>query len=224
MAYTLVGSRYIGTGALPPPVAGYDAVDTTTGNRYDANTSATAWNLVGSVNQTNEGMLPLTGGTMTGAITGATGWAPLDSPNFTTSAKLGGLDLVTSTTLSTAITNVNNGISTKVTSAVASLSAGISVKGSVSIGTGILTFSGTTPQTIPLPTYLDGTMATAIDCKWVIGLVGGVWPCGRSDPNGDTTLLNTFTPSSNTGYCVLKDNGGIYYSTQVWYLIIAVKP
>ena len=86
MAYTLVGSRYIGTGSLPTPVAGYDAIDTSTGNQYVANTSSTAWVLVGNVNSLNLGMLPLTGGVMTGAITGATGWAPSDAANFPTKA------------------------------------------------------------------------------------------------------------------------------------------
>ena len=64
MSYVLTGTRYIGTGALPTPLAGYDAVDTSNGNLYAANTSATLWNLIGNVNQTNLGMLPLTGGVM----------------------------------------------------------------------------------------------------------------------------------------------------------------
>lgn len=220
MAYVLTGTRYIGTGALPTPVAGYDAVDTTTGNRYDANTSATAWNLVGNVNQTNEGMLPLTGGTMTGAITGATGWAPLDSPNFTTSAKLGGLDLVTSTTLSTAITNVNNGISPKITSAVASLSAGISVNSSIAKAKGTLTPSSVGATiTVPPPTYSDGTTANIADCVWSIGVYSI-----PDQGNGLKSIAITNPGGANVYTAVATRDDGVQTSPTMSYVIIGVKP
>lgn len=224
MSYILYGATYVGTGTLPTPVPGFSAKDTSTGNIYEANSSGTAWTLVGNANSAYLGLAPISGFTATGAIGGATGWAPLDSPNFTTSAKLGGVDLVTFTQLATQVTAINNNIAPKINSAVAAVSSGLSVKGSLAIGTGILVFTSNATQTIPMPTYPDGTLANLADCKFVVGLVKGYWPCGRSDGNGDTQLLNTFTTSNPTGYCVLQDLGGNYYSTSVWYLVIGVKP
>lgn len=223
MSYALTGTRYIGSGALPTPLAGYDVVDTSTGNIYVSNSSATAWNLYGNVNSPNLGMLPLTGGTMQGAILGATGWATADANNFVTTVKRASIDLVDTTQLAAQVTAINQGIGPKVTSAVAALAAGISVKGSIAIANGILIFTNNTPTSIPPPTYSDGTTAAIADCKWAIGLSNGSWPCGRSDSNGDTTLFNTFTATNNTGTFILKDNGGNYYSTTMWYLIIAIK-
>lgn len=232
MAYVLTGTRYIGTGTQPTPVAGYDLVDTSTGNFYVSNSSATAWVLVGSVNSPNLGMLPLTGGTMTGAITGATGWATLDSPDFTTSAKLGGVDLVTATSLSSTSTTILDSISPKINEAVAGISASFSVKGSVASAVGTLTFTTSATQTIPLPTYQDGTTAAESDCKWFAFFIGtsingtfvASWPCGRSDSNGDTGLVWSANPTTTRTFnALLKDQGGNSYTTIVGYFIEGIK-
>src|ERR1035437_3303391 len=169
MAYVLYGSRYIGTGALPTPVAGFECQDTSTGNLYEANTSATAWNLAGNVNSANLGMLPITGGTMQGAILGATGWATADANNFATTVKRATIDLMDATQLATQVTAINNGIGPKVTSAVAALAGGISGRGSVAKSQGILTPAtvGAT-TTSPLPTYPDGTTALETECVWLV--------------------------------------------------------
>ena len=139
MSFTLTGTRYIGTGTLPTPVLGYDLVATDTGNFYVSNSTATAWVLVGSVNSPNLGMLPLTGGTMTGNVAGATGWAPNDSPNFTTTAKLNGVTLATSTDLPTTQTSVLNTIAPKISEAVAAVTSGITTASNIAIASGLLT-------------------------------------------------------------------------------------
>ena len=175
MSYALTGTRYIGSGTLPTPVVGYDAIDTSTGSFYVSNSSSTSWMLVGNVNSPNYGMMPVTGGVMTGSISGATGWAPLDSPDFTTTAKLNGLALATVNDLTTAITNVNAGISPKITSAVAATSNAISVQAKVARLTGTLTFNtGNSSEThaVPLPTYPDGSSAAIGDCKWAVWVAG----------------------------------------------------
>ena len=165
MTYTLTGTRYIGSGTLPTPVAGYDLIDTSTGNFYYSNSTATAWVQVGNVNSANLGMLPLTGGTMTGAIAGATGFAPVDSPNFTTTAKLNGLTLATQSDLSTTQTTVLNSIAPKISEAVAAVTTGITTAANIAIATGTLRFTTTATQTIPLPTFSDGTTAAESQCK-----------------------------------------------------------
>lgn len=224
MAYTLVGNTYIGTGTLPTPLAGYMAQDTSTGNLYAANTSATTWTQIGNVNSPSLGALPVSGGAMTGAISGATGWAPTDSPNFTTSAKLAGVNLATQTDLANTSTTILNSIAPKIAEAVAATSTAISFASNVARGTGQLTFTSSTPQTIPLPTFPDGTVATEAQCKWFVGLTQGAWPCGRSDSNGDTLLYQSADPSTTRTFAIyLKDNGGNFYTTKVMYFIEGIR-
>ena len=224
MSYSLVGNTYIGTGTLPTPVAGYMAQDTSTGALYASNTSASAWTLIGNVNSQNLGALPLSGGAMTGSITGATGWAPLDSPNFTTSAKLAGVNLATQTDLTTMSNTILNSISPKISEAVASTSTALTFASNVARATGILTFNSASTQTIPLPNFPDGTTATEAQCKWFVGLVSGSWPCGRSDSNGDTALYLVNDPSTTRTFAIyLKDNGGNYYTTKVMYFIEGIR-
>ena len=233
MSYTLTGTRYIGTGTLPTPVLGYDLVATDTGNFYVSNSTATAWVLVGSVNSPNLGMLPLTGGTMTGAISGATGFAPNDSPNFTTTAKLLGVPLATTTDLSNTQTNVLNTIAPKISEAVAAVTTGITTAANIAMASGLLTFTSATPQTIPLPTFSDGTTCPEASCKWMVGLVSSSgtpstfltsWPCGRSDSNGDTSLIMTANPSTTRTFAIyLQDKGGNIYPATVSYLIIGTR-
>lgn len=232
MAYVLTGARYIGSGTLPTPVAGYDLVDTSTGNFYMANTSASAWTLIGSVNSPNLGMLPLTGGTMTGAIAGAHGLATLDAPNFTTSVKLNGVDLATTTNLSSTSTTILDSIAPKINEAVAGISSAFSVKSSVARAVGLLTFTTSATQTIPLPTYPDGTTAAESDCKWATYFVGSAvngtyttsWPCGRSDSNGDTGLIFSANPTATRTFnAIVKDRGGVPYPTIIGYYIEGIK-
>lgn len=233
MAFTLTGTRYIGSGALPTPVAGYDVVAVDTGNFYVSNSSATAWVLIGNVNSTNLGMLPLTGGTLTGAIAGATGLAPNDSPDFTTTAKLGGVQLATVTDLSNTQTTVLNTIAPKVSEAIASVTSGITTAANIAMASGLLTFTSAVAQTIPLPVFSDGSTAPEASCKWMVALVGtgptygtleDGWPCGRSDGNGDTGIVLSANPSTTrTFYGILKDVGGTIYKATFSYLIIGTR-
>lgn len=233
MSFTLTGTRYIGTGALPVPVLGYDLVATDTGNFYVSNSTATSWILVGSVNSPNLGMLPLTGGTMTGNIAGATGWAPNDSPNFTTTAKLAGVPLATTTDLSNTQTTVLNTIAPKISEAVAAVTTGITTAANIAMASGLLTFTSSATQTIPLPTFSDGTTAAEASCKWMVGLTSSSgtpstfatsWPCGRSDGNGDTSMIMTANPTTTRTFAIyLQDKGGNIYPTTVSYLIIGTR-
>ena len=223
MSYILYGATYVGTGTLPTPVPGFGAKDVVTGNIYESNTTGSSWTLVGNANSSNLGLFPQTGGPVSGAITGPTGWATADSHNFPTVVKRNSIDLVDQSQLANMQSSILASIGPKITEAVASLSAGISVSTSIAISTGSLAFSNTTPQSIPLPMYPGSRTAYESECKWTWGLIGGYWPCGRSDANGDTGIQQSFTPTNRTGYFVLKDNGGNYYTTYMGYMIIGVK-
>ena len=224
MAYVLYGATYVGTGTLPTPVPGFGAKDIVTGNVYESNTAGTLWTLVGNVNTTNLGLFPQAGGAVGGAITGPTGWATVDSHNFPTVVKRNGIDLVDTNQLSNMQSTITASIAPKITEAVASLSSGISVSTSIAMASGLMTFTNNTPQTIPRPQYPGDRLAYESECKWHVGLVGGGWPCGRSDGNGDTTLYHSADPSTTRTFAMyLKDNGGNYYTTVVAYFIIGVK-
>ena len=92
---SLVGNRYIQANDPGAVGVGYQWLDTDTSLLYERNGSNTAWVQVYNTNQTNGGLLPQTGGSVTGAITGTTGWAPSDNPNFATAAKIAGQNIAT---------------------------------------------------------------------------------------------------------------------------------
>ena len=221
MAYVLTGTRQIGTGTLPTAIAGYDAVDTSTGNLYASNSTGTGWNLIGNINQVNMGLAAITGFTATGAISGATGWAPVDSPDFRSSAKLGGIDLATTDQLATTSTNILASIAPKISEAIASLSTAITVKGSIAMAHGVLTFTSPAAQQIPLPFYPDGSIAAESDCRWSAGVIAFDNP---ADSIGNFQLMTSGgLPLSRTFYSVMKNGAQQYKSTQVSYLIIGIK-
>ena len=234
MAYTLVGSRYIGTGSLPTPVAGYDAIDTSTGNQYVANTSSTAWVMVGNVNSLNLGMLPLTGGVMTGAITGATGWAPSDAANFPTKAYINSIDIATTDELATLKTEIMDSITPKITEAIASTTAAVGVNSKIAKKMGVLTFTPATAytvpavQTIPLPTYPSGEVAKETECVWCVFPVELTYATGNAGPMNETLFFSVDPTTTRTFAAYTHVTSGsssdlIYQACKIGYMIIGVK-
>ena len=234
MAYTLVGSRYIGTGSLPTPVAGYDAIDTSTGNQYVANTSSTAWVLVGNVNSLNLGMLPLTGGVMTGAITGATGWAPSDAANFPTKAYINSIDIATTDKLATLKTEIMDSITPKITEAIASTTAAVGVNSKIAKRMGVLTFTPSTAytapavQTIPLPTYPSGEVAKETECVWCVFPIELTYATGNSGGMNESLHFTTDPTTSRTfsAYTYVwngSPSDSIFQACKIGYMIIGVK-
>lgn len=234
MAYTLVGSRYIGTGSLPTPVAGYDAIDTSTGNQYVSNTSGTAWVLIGNVNTLNLGLLPVTGGVMTGAITGATGWAPDDAPNFATKAYINSIDIATTDQLASLETRIMDSISPTITEAIASTTAAVGVNSKVAKAMGVLTFVPATNytippvQTIPLPTYPSGEVAKETECVWMVSPIEISFAVGKAGPQNQTLLYSTDptttrTFSAYTHVVTGSSSDLVYQPAKIGYIIIGIK-
>lgn len=204
MAYTLTGSRYIGSGALPTPTVGYDLIDIATGNFYMSNTASSAWMLAGNTNNVNLGTLPVTGGTMNGVVTGtslSTSTAPVDAPLMTGSAKINGIPLATSANL----TGVNSitaeligGLTSKINESITATAISASLKENTKIETGFFQFGATSlgdvPQTIPLPVYPDGTTAKESDCKWFCTIIGSSLRNASDqniNPNTGNTVITT---------------------------------
>jgi hypothetical protein len=156
---------------------------------------------------------------MTGNVAGATGWAPNDSPNFTTSAKLNGVDLATTVNLSDTSTTILNGIAPKITEAIAATASGLSVKGSIAYDQGLLT-PATVGATIviPQPLYPDGTKANLSDCRWTIGVYSI-----PDQGNGLKSVVVTNPGGSNTYTAVCTRDDGLQSSPTMSYLIIGIK-
>lgn len=170
----LVGNRYIQSSDPGAVGAGYQWLDSTTGNLYERNTTNAGWVLFANVNQTNGGLLPLTGGNLSGSITGATGFATVDSPNFTTAAKLEGVNLATTRDLDNLQELLSGEIDQKVSSSLSALiggqNANVAVKEGVETKTVTQWKAGT--ATLTPPQFSDGTTATDAQCTVHVALHG----------------------------------------------------
>ena len=225
----LIGNRYTQSTDPGAVGTGYQWLNTTTGNLYERNTTNTAWVLVGNVNLVTLGALMRTGGVMSGPITGVTGWAPLDSPDFTTVAKLSGVNIATVNDLTALQTALEARIKAEAQAAVATALGGVSGSQNIAVGFGTLVgATATTPVTIALPTFPDGVQATQAQCKWVVAPLRGKTG-DTSDAfyqyfrdSSDTTDLD---PTTSLSFCAYhaKSDRSLKSATTVFYLIIGVR-
>jgi hypothetical protein len=177
----LYGNRYVQSGD-PSGTGGFIGVgsqwqDTTSGKLYERTSDNTAWKLIYVVDQDRGGLLPVTGGSVTGAIVGTTGWAPVDSPNFNTSAKLGGIDIATVNYVNSIATGLSDSISAQISQAVASTVGNTQINANIAKqkGTFAPTLSSVQSMTIPpdfaaipLPQYPNGgSQAQESECVWI---------------------------------------------------------
>ncbi len=86
---------YTQTSEPGTPAAGDIWINTTTGDFQTRNTAKSDWNLIFNINEANGGLLPLSGGTMTGAIEGAHGLLAADSPGMTGTPTIEGDEVAT---------------------------------------------------------------------------------------------------------------------------------
>lgn len=143
----------ISVGEPPNPVAMMLWGDPSTGLLKCRNTSNTAWNVCGSGNVANLGMVPIGGGTITGPLKGAHGLSPLADPAFTGTALLNGSPLATQTDVNTALQDLKDLIIAQFTTAASSSSSSSSSGGiEYAIGCGVVQDG----NPIPMPFYSDG--------------------------------------------------------------------
>lgn len=161
---TLVGNAYIQDD--DPGAVGYGYLwFHSNGSMKARNTDNTAWNSIGNTNLTNLGLVPKTGATMTGALPGVTGWAPLDSPNFTGTPKKLGVNLATSSEVSALQSTLLSLIDSRIEQAIATFGSKLSISGSMTFDSGVLD-SSSSAQEIPLPVFAGDRQATEGECKW----------------------------------------------------------
>ena len=225
----LIGNRYTQSTDPGAVGTGYQWLNSTTGNLYERNTTNTAWVLVGNVNLVTLGALMRTGGVMSGPITGVTGWAPLDSPDFTTVAKLSGVNIATVNDLTALQTALEARIKAEAQAAVTTALGGVSGSQNIAVGFGTLVgATATTPVTIALPTFPDGVQATQAQCKRVVAPLRGKTG-DTSDAfyqyfrdSSDATDLD---PTTSLSFCAYhaKSDRSLKSATTVFYLIIGVR-
>ena len=188
---SLIGNRYVQANDPGTVGVGYQWLDTDTSLLFERNGSNTAWVQVYSTNLTNGGLLPQTGGSVTGAITGTTGWAPSDNANFATAAKIAGQNIATVNYVNQQVTSFNDLISAKISQAIAASTSTANVNAKIGkSGKGVKNngyFSpsastqppgtptpsevGVITQKIPLPFYPNGgDEAQEGDCIWMASM------------------------------------------------------
>lgn len=174
----LIGNRYVQAGdpaTGSSGFVGYQWQNTTTGKLYERKSDDSGWQLIYMVDQDRGGLIPVTGGAVTGAITGTTGWAPVDQPDFNTSAKIGGVNIATVNYVDSIATGLSDSISAQINQAIASSSATTQVNANIAKAKGYTAgrnpaVSGTEPSAlaqIPLPSYPNGgSQAQEAECVW----------------------------------------------------------
>jgi hypothetical protein len=217
---TLVGNRFVEASDPGAVGAGYQWMNSTTGDLYERDTTNASWTLIGNVNQANYGQLPLTGGNMSGAIAGVTGWAPNDSPNFTTVAKLLGVNLATVNDLADLETTLEALIVSKVDSAIASSSSSVSFGNNLVVATGKVG-PATTPtgtMTIPAPVFPDGIAATADQCF----VIASSWTISAA--SGGMTAIDVHNVGTSLEWMSkCSEAGGMDQAGSINYLVIAIR-
>lgn len=134
-----------------------------TGNCYVRNPSNSAWTYFGNANQVNGGFATKDGFTLTGALTGPTGWAPSSSPDFTTSLTIAGVNAATVNDLSALRKLVDASMDARIAEQMAVFTSAVSINDSFAFGQGIIV--GSTyddPIVVPAPQFTsDGTTASS---------------------------------------------------------------
>lgn len=236
---TLIGNVYVQASDPGAVGFGYQWSDSSTGNIYVRNASNTAWKLVGNANQDNLGLAPKSGFDATGAITGVSGWAPVDSPDFTTAASLEGISLATSNDLTALRSSLLASIETLVAEQVAVYAnSQQSVESSaVAVGAGILDFTSapTVAQTIPRPVFAsDNFTATYSQCKWIVSRINFTTVqnnvSGGTDTwyyyeDGGVNVISDVTALTEPKFCCYWKNSGFGtpVGCQVGYIIIGLR-
>lgn len=233
---TLIGDVYYQPSGSDPGAVGqpYRWLQSDTSNMYIRNSSNTGWVLIGNANSVNLGLLSLSGGIMTGAITGAHGLMPLSGGDFTNAPTINGSTVATVAYVDSQVSALQATISSQISTAIATI-PGLSVNSKVAVGAGrvAMTMSGgggPTPNgvaTIPLPTYGDGTTATQSDVtgRYYAWLTAWSWGDEVVSPETSAYDIHEQTANTRTFIATYTNNSGVSVSPALYmgYFIMGVK-
>lgn len=199
-------------------------------NLYNRNTANNGWNLIGSSELPNFGLLPRSGGTLSSAMTGSNGLltadgnTPFTAPPYVTSklsraATLADIDNIESSLVSQINTQVNASIQ----------QIGVpGIRSSMAFGFGQIGLQGGTTlvyYSIPVTgmTYPDGTVVNASDCYGFASIAtwhyfgSGIEEMTYCQPQAGSNGMSWAAYSQFMG-------GGAIYSYLMNYMVIAIKP
>lgn len=128
----------------------------------DANNAA--WVLWGNLAQSRAGNLPVSGGPVTGPLTGSHNLAPLTTPDFTGGAKTDGKTLARLSDLALMRTDIINSVNSRMQELL-SRSTGSVVVNNIAFESVVVSATSGTNFTIALPKYPDGTDAVASEVR-----------------------------------------------------------
>ena len=228
MAAVLVGNTYIGISAEDPGSVGFGHfwAQSDTGNYYARDTGDASWVFIMNLDQLNGGMLPLSGGTMSGAILGAHGLMPLSGGDFTAAPTINGNEIATQAYVTTQINWVLTQINAVVAQSLASIPRSMTNQIAVQAGVSPVLSNGGT-FTLPLPVYGDGTTASPAE---VAGKYGA-WATYSTNYDGVVNLAQTaisileVSPNTRTFQItsVNTQTGPPATPYQIGYIIVAIR-
>lgn len=189
-------------------------------------TQSGTWSVIGNVLTTNMGLVATSGANMTGALTGVTGWAPVASPNFTTSAQRAGINLVDQNELTAAINALEASIDSRVSEAVSSIvDTSVSFGNNFAVATGELTPSPSynSTVTVPKPTYANGE--TPADDECTVMVAPADWGTSLVELGGDATKMQSLVKQNGTKFQYQSYNITVRgnYAMKMRYLVIASR-
>jgi len=215
----------------------------TTGVLKVRNTANTAWTTIGNVDDPSFGSLLTSGGAVSAAITGNTGWAASDAHNFPTSASINSVSIATINDVTSRISALESSIVPLISSAIATYAGSLTFLSKIAVNTGV-TKQAAWNTVVTLPTnggfqYEGGTPVKESECKWIVERLGNsedsqwVWPTGLSGGGQDyrayfrnTTDTADVIPNAVSSFLSYGklDSGGGKFPIYVTYFILALRP
>lgn len=234
---TIIGNRILSGTA---PVASDVPQNNLQGYQWQNGTSLSEWNpgtsqwiAVGNLSNAGYGLLSKAGGAVTGAITGPSGLAPIDSPNFTTAAKRDSVDLATVNDLADLETKINTSIDSKIASAISTSTSSIAISNNIKVTRGYIQANPDTEVSIPQPAWADGSPIPWANSTWIAhpaGIGGNVTDGNPDHIDGGgnyahPSIWKVVRTSENPAKIKVTNRqpGPINVGTAIEYLIVSVR-
>lgn len=239
------GGNYVGPSTTDPAGvtgflgAGSTWLQTDTYNLYVRDVLNASWVLIGITNTQNLGLVPKSGASLTGALTGATGLMGVDGNTPFSAAPVvtgqNSSNLATLNDLANLQSNIYGLVTTTVQQAMASLpTAGISANMAFSQGIHICTDVGAPTSTstfdIPRPVYSDGTTAPISDCigKYIAAISAFQTVSSSSTTGSSSYVLSETAPNTMSYTLVFTTDTGVTLApgsrASIAYMAVAIKP
>ena len=213
----------------------------TTGWLKFRNTANTAWTIAGNIDDPNLGALLASGGAVSAAITGNTGWAAADAHNFATTASINSVAIATINDVTSRISALEGSIIPLISSAIATYAGSLTFSSKIATACGLCKPAlYNTVNAFPFGStlqYSGGTEAIASESKWVVAPSANVYiptslAAGLEDAwfrfrnSNDSADVDPNTTESFLSYTEWALSGGPHgkAAQPFSYFILALRP